>query len=64
MNVGDTVVVIKSPYNGVKVGTVAVIEEIKEHHFGTRHNLYVLKGLRNRNFREHEIKLVKEEVDE
>jgi hypothetical protein len=64
MKIGDTVVVVKSPYNGVKVGTVAVIEEVKEHHFGTRNNLYVLKGLKSRNFREQEIKLVKEETDE
>jgi len=56
MAVGDEAIVIISPYSSVKVGVVAVIERVKRDHFGVGEHLYILMGLRNSLFREHEIR--------
>lgn len=39
---GDTVRIVRSPFNGVAVGTVAVVERVVRNHFDKGRHLYVL----------------------
>ena len=57
--VGDRVTVIKSPYFSVKPGSVSVVTEVRQNHFGKGKHLYVLGEFPNRAFRRYEIRKAK-----
>jgi len=59
VRVGNVVIVIKSPYSSVGVGTVSVIKRIRYDHFGPGAHLYELAGIEHNLFRAHEIKIDK-----
>jgi len=60
MKIGDTVKFISSPYFNVKINSITKIENIKYNHFGFNCHLYVLSNISHKNFRKHELELIKE----
>jgi hypothetical protein len=56
MNIGDTVVVVRSPYSCVKPGTKAQIVDIKFDNYGIGNTIYILNTGCHDAFRRHEIK--------
>ena len=55
MKIGDKVIVIKSPYFSIKVGTIATIIDIKFAQYGKSWIVYIL-DLSCQAFKEYEIK--------
>ena len=59
IKVGDSVVLVKSPYLAVRKGTISKVTEIRKNHFGNGKHLYVLGKLSHKNYWEHELEKVK-----
>lgn len=63
MNIGDRVVIVRSPYNCLKNGTEATITDVKFVKFGTNATLYLLDTYPCRSFRKWEIRKIENEKE-
>lgn len=60
MEIGDRVLVVRSPYLCVKNGTTGIIINILHRQFGKHWTMYILDTKRCSTFRIHEIKKIEE----
>ena len=58
MNIGDKVVIVRSPYSSVRAGTIATITRMRLNHLGPGKHLYYLSLSEYKSFWGWEIKKV------